>query len=117
MSAGGVMDGSPPRPLPAYAFNSQNFCRVPAHASDGEFWAFSVWVNKACSWIGGTNPLCVVAWGRMCSVGADFMRADAEGSFPVRFWYGEGGQTVSEKRRSKAAHKRAMKLHYPWRFS
>jgi hypothetical protein len=110
-------DTAAPLPLPASALTSRTYCnRVPDREADGEFWSFQTWVNKACSWIGGTNPLCVDAFGRRCSCGADFMLADSQGAFPVRFWYGEGGQSPAEQRRSKAAHKRAMKLHYPWRF-
>lgn len=90
-----------PFPLPAYALNAKNFCRVPQHDADGEFWSFETWVCKAVSWIGGTNPLCVDAWGRRCRCGADFMRARDELSFPVRFWFGEGGQSAAELRQSK----------------
>lgn len=106
-----------PAPLPACALTSKNFCRVPDREPDGDFWAFQVWVNKAVSWIGGTNPLCVDDFGRRCLCGADFMLADQQGAFPVRFWYGEGGQSQAEQRKAKAAHRRAMKLHYPWRFA
>lgn len=105
-----------PLPLPAHALNAKNFCRVPQHDADGEFWSFETWVWKAVSWIGGTNPLCVDAWGRRCRCGADFMQARDELSFPVRFWFGEGGQSPAELRRSKRAHAKAMRLHYPWRY-
>ena len=90
--------------------------KIPDRDPDGQFHCFQTWVNKAVSWIGGTNPMCVDAKGRRCRIGADFMRARDDGSFPVRFWYGEGGQTEAEQRKAKAAHRRAMRLHYPWRF-
>lgn len=82
--------------------------RIPEREADGEFTSFEEWVNKATSWIGGTNPLCADALGRRCRIGADFMRADAEGTFPVRFWYGEGGQTAAQQRKSRAATRRLI---------
>ncbi len=81
---------------------------IPAREPDGEFAAFHEWVNKATSWIGGTNPLCVDAQGRICRMGKDFMRARDEGAFPVRFWFGAGGQSEAERRRSERAARRAM---------
>jgi hypothetical protein len=45
----------------------------------------------------------------------DWMRARDEKAFPVRFYYGAGGQTAAEQRRSRASAKRALKLQYPWR--
>lgn len=89
---------------------------VPNRAPDGEFHCHQTWVNKACSWIGGTNPLCVDAKDRVCRNGADMARARDEGAFPVRFWYGEGGQTTAEQRKAKRNHKATMKLLYPWRY-
>lgn len=73
---------------------------VPAHDPDGQFDTFARWVNKATSWIGGKNPYCADAKGRRCLLGADFMLADQEGAFPVRFWFGEGGQTAQEQRKN-----------------
>lgn len=106
-----------PLPLPACALASTNYSRmVPDRPADGEFWSFQTWVCKATSWIGGTNPKCVDAFGRRCLIGKDFMIADEQGAFPVRFWFGEGGQSAAEQRKAKADHKRAMKLHYPWRY-
>lgn len=90
---------------------------VPNREPDGEFHTFITWVNKACSWIGGTNPLCLDAKDRVCLSGADMQRARDEDAFPVRFWYGEGGQTKAEQHQGKRNHKAAMKLNYPWRFS
>lgn len=90
---------------------------IPSREPDGEFSCFQTWVCKAASWIGGTNPLCADAKDRVCRNGADFMRARDEGAFPVRFWYGEGGQTLAEQRKAKINHKAAMKLMYPWRYA
>lgn len=89
---------------------------LPSRAPDGEFSTFQTWVNKATSWIGGTNPLCADTKGRVCRNGGDMMRARDEGAFPVRFWLGEGPLTPIQHRQSKKAALAAMKLHYPWRF-
>jgi protein gp37 len=51
----------------------------------GEFSSHATWVAKAQSWIGGTGAACVDATGRPMRRGADFARADREGTFPVRF--------------------------------
>ena len=91
---------------------------LPSREPDGEFDSFSTWVNKATSWIGGTNPLCADAKGRICCNGGDMMRARDGGDFPVRFWYDEGPRTSAKQRREdRTAHRRAMKLLYPWRYS
>lgn len=76
---------------------------LPQREPDGEFKCFQTWVNKATSWIGGTNALCADALGRRCRIGGDFMRARDEGAFPVRYWHDEGHQTVAEQRRSRTA--------------
>ena len=88
---------------------------VPSRQPDGEFWCFTTWVNKATSWIGGMNALCLDAKDRRCRNGADMMRARDESAFPVRFWYGEGGETPAQQRRSQRLTRRAINLHYPWR--
>ena len=75
---------------------------------DGEFGSFGEWVDKAASWIGGTNPLCADAKGRVCEVGKDFMRARDEGAFPIRFWYGEGKQTKAQQRKSRRAAEKLL---------
>lgn len=82
--------------------------RIPDREADGQFSSFQEWVNKATSWIGGTNPLCADAMGRRCRIGADFMRARDEGAYPVRFWYGEGGQSKAEQRKCRAAPRRII---------
>lgn len=81
---------------------------LPVREPDGEFTTFPTWVHKATSWIGGTNPLCADAQGRVCRNGGDFMRARDEGAFPVRFWFGEGGQTKKEQRKARAATRRVI---------
>jgi hypothetical protein len=73
---------------------------LPSREPDGEFPTFVHWVNKATSWIGGTNALCVDAKDRVCHNGGDMMRARDEDAFPVRFYHGEGGQSVSEQARN-----------------
>lgn len=42
---------------------------------------FQTWVNKAPTWVNG--GACLDAAGRPCRIGADFMRARDEGTFPV----------------------------------
>jgi hypothetical protein len=81
---------------------------LPNRKPDGEFDTFDTWVNKATSWIGGTNPLCADAKGRYCRCGEDFMRARDERAFPVRFWFGEGGQTAAEQRKSQRQTKKLL---------
>lgn len=88
---------------------------IPEGRPDGEFWCMATWINKATSWIGGMNALCVDAKDRVCRNGGDFQRAHDEGAFPVRFYYGAGGETEAEQRRSWHRAKRALKLQYPWR--
>lgn len=91
---------------------------LPDRPHDGEFYCFQMWVNKATSWIGGTNPLCADAKNRICRNGADMMRARDEDAFPVRFWFGEGPiKTKKELRKSQAVARKAMKLQYLWRFA
>lgn len=90
---------------------------IPDRDPDGRFTSFQQWVNKATSWIGGTNPLCADAKDRICRNGGDFMRARDENAFPVRFWFEEGpAQTVKQRNASQRAYHRAMRLHYPWRY-
>jgi hypothetical protein len=81
---------------------------LPDREPDGEFQSFQEWVNKAASWIGGTNSLCVDAQGRICRMGMDFMRARDEGTFPVSFWFGAGWESEAERRRSERAARRIM---------
>jgi hypothetical protein len=81
---------------------------VPQREPDGEFSSFTTWVNKATSWIGGTNALCADAQDRVCRNGGDFIRARDEGAFPVRYWHGEGEQTPPQQRSSRQATRRAM---------
>lgn len=89
---------------------------VPNRKPDGYFDCFETWVNKATSWIGGTNPVCYDAADRQCNIGKDFARARDENTFPVRFWYGEGNQTPAQQRQSKRNAKAALKAMYPWRY-
>ena len=62
---------------------------VPSRPPDGEFRDFRHWVNCAKRYIGGTHASTFDAKGRRCRLGRDFMRADEEGAFPVRFWFPE----------------------------
>lgn len=53
------------------------------------FETFDMWVNKASSWLTRRGPnvkaICYDAKGRLCTRGADMMRARDEGAFPVRW--------------------------------
>lgn len=91
--------------------------KIPSRQHDGQFHSFEEWVNKACSWIGGTNPVCFDAKDRICAIGRDFMLARDEDAFPVRFWYGEGKLTAKEHRKSIKQYHAAMRINYPWRYS
>lgn len=88
---------------------------IPDREPDGSFSSMVTWVNKATSWIGGKNALCVDAKNRICRSGGDMQRAHDENAFPVRFYYGAGGETEDEQRKSWARAKKALKLQYPWR--
>jgi hypothetical protein len=89
---------------------------IPDRGADDHFSSMSQWINKATSWIGGENALCVDAKDRICRTGGDFKRAHDECAFPVRFYYGAGGETIEEQARSQRRARQAMKLQYPWRF-
>lgn len=63
-----------------------------------QFTSYQQWVNKAGSWLGGVSgggyrykkpekAVCVDAAGRRCKIGSDFMRAEADGTFPVKWHY------------------------------
>ena len=88
---------------------------IPPDDPDGEFDQFTTWVNKATSWIGGMNALCVDAKDRICRCGADFQRAKDEGAFPVRFYFGAGGESEQENRQSRRRANATLKVLYPWR--
>ncbi len=60
-----------------------------------QFDSFQEWVNKASSWL-TRHPryherfykvVCFDTKGRRCQIGKDFMRADEEGTFPIRWWW------------------------------
>lgn len=89
---------------------------IPDRAPDGEFSSMTTWINKATSWIGGMNALCVDAKDRICRNGGDFQRAENDGAFPVRFYFGAGGETKQEQRASQRRARDKMKLTHPWRF-
>jgi len=76
--------------------------RIAPPFPDQAFRSFPEWTNKASSWL-TSHPdfnntehgdkkgwrghhftaLCFDSFGRRCRMGADFMRADAEGAFPI----------------------------------
>jgi len=89
---------------------------IPDREPDGRFDCMATWINKATSWIGGENALCVDAKNRICRNGGDFQRAHNEGAFPVRFYYGAGGETAKEQRASQRRARATIKLNYPWRY-
>ncbi|MFS0736973.1 hypothetical protein ABC347_07975 [Sphingomonas sp. 1P06PA] len=60
----------------------------------GEFASHADWVNFATKRLTGTHngrsevkAICVDAFGRRCHDGGDFMRADQDGAFPVRYFW------------------------------
>lgn len=83
---------------------------------DGKWETFQHWVNYATRDIGGMNAACYDEKGRRCHIGKDFMLADEEGAFPVSYWYGEGGQTLAQQRKSKKAALATLKANFPWRY-
>lgn len=89
---------------------------IPQREPDGEFTSMTNWINKATSWIGGMNALCVDAKDRICRNGGDFQRAHDDGAFPVRFYYGAGGETAKEQRASQKRARDKLKMTYPWRY-
>jgi hypothetical protein len=88
----------------------------PDREPDGEWPTFNQWVQFATRDIGGMNAACYDAKGRRCYIGRDFMLADKEGTFPVSYWYGEGGETPEQQRDSKKRAEATLKANYPWRF-
>lgn len=89
---------------------------IPTRAPDGKFHSMQNWISNATSWIGGENALCVDAKNRICRCGADFQRAHDDGAFPVRFYFGAGGETREEQRASQRRARATLKMNYPWRF-
>ena len=89
---------------------------IPTHEPDGEFTSKQQWINKATSWIGGMNALCVDAKGRRCLIGLHFDEAEKDNAYPIRFWYGYGGQTKAQQQKSKRNAKATLKAMYPWRY-
>lgn len=56
-----------------------------------EFSSHARWVAKAQSWFRHSGvpyckTICVDAKGRICPTGKEFMRADAEGAFPIKVY-------------------------------
>lgn len=65
-----------------------------------QFDTFVEWVNKASSWLTRRGPyasaVCIDAKGRICQMGAHFMRARDEDTFPVRWvWPDDEGYTLA----------------------
>lgn len=62
---------------------------------EGEFCSFSDWVNFASKRLtvaydsngAPLKAICVDTLGRRCANGGDFMRADREGTYPVRYFF------------------------------
>jgi hypothetical protein len=58
-----------------------------------QFDTFTQWVSRASTWLtrhedydpNGFAAICFDAKGRHCRIGRDFMRADKEGTFPVKW--------------------------------
>jgi hypothetical protein len=56
----------------------------------GNFETFQQWVNYARSWIGRTDAVLFDQKGRQCRIGGDLMRANADGAFPVDYYFPPG---------------------------
>lgn len=62
---------------------------------EGYFADYTQWVSFASRWLTGrtgnrgeaVSAMCVDTLGRRCNIGADFMRARDEGTFPVYFFW------------------------------
>lgn len=53
------------------------------------FNTFYSWVNHASSWLRGyrsSQIVCLDTQNRTCEIGSDFMRADQEGTFPIKVY-------------------------------
>lgn len=100
-------------PVARTGIYAEEFVTPPAREADGKWVSEGDWINRAARDIGGMNALCVDTKNRACRIGAHFMRATTEGTYPIRFWYGEGGETKAEQRRSQAASRRYMRMRHP----
>jgi hypothetical protein len=67
------------------------------------FPSYQTWASKASSWLTRHHrydgkqfrAICFDAKGRLCTCGADFMRADKDGAFPVRWlWPDQVGEVA-----------------------
>lgn len=84
---------------------------VPKFA--GEFTSYQQWVNKGSSWLASPEhrrAMCIDAIGRRVAIGADFMRAREEGTFPVYFFWECELPIVPESDQLSAANARIAKL-------
>lgn len=86
---------------------------IPNREPDGEWSCEQAWVNRANRDIGGMNALCADSQNRICAIGADFMRATQENTYPVRFWFGAGGETKNGQKASQVRARRVYKLNRP----
>ncbi len=62
-----------------------------------KFGTFQTWVNKAPSWIGGMNAVCVDTSGNVLRNGADFAAARDGGRFPVAIAYRVGKKAAGRE--------------------
>ena len=84
---------------------------VPKFA--GEFTSYQQWVNKGASWLKSPEhrrAMCIDALGRRVAIGADFMRARDEDSFPVYFFWECELTSAHETAELNAANARIAKL-------
>lgn len=88
---------------------------IPNREADGKWDNQVAWINRATRDIGGMNALCVDAANRICCIGGDFQRAQDEGTYPIRYFYGAGGETPAEQKKSAKRAREAILLNHPWR--
>lgn len=89
---------------------------IPKREPDGQWDNQGIWILRASRDIGGMNALCADAKDRICCIGLDFQRAEDEGTYPIRFWYGAGGETTKEQAAARKRHREVEKMNHPWRY-
>lgn len=82
---------------------------IPDRPADGEWDCLQRWINHATRDIGGMNALCVDAANRICACGGDFQRAENEGTYPVRYYFGAGGASITEQRKEASRARRVQR--------
>lgn len=88
---------------------------IPTRLADGQWSCQAAWIAHATRDIGGMNALCVDAADRICACGKDFQRAEDEGTYPVRYYFGAGGASITEQRKEAARARRVQRERMRYR--